>query len=384
VIDEEPGEGGEYVATRTWFDQDDLSVPTYRVVAPDGSYDPDAVPDLDPEGFRDIDRWMRFERVFDERRVSLQRRGQLGAFASGRGQEASIVGSGYALEDDDWLLGMGREATALFVQGVDLRDLILFWRGIEDAGRRLAEQNCMIAISIGSHLPLVTGIAWGMALSDSDAVAAAYFGDGATSTGASHEAINFAGVLEAPAVFFCQNNQYAISTPFEKQTRARSVAQRAIGYGIDGIRVDGNDVLAIYDAVSRARIRAQEGDPVLVESLTYRMDAHTTSDDPTRYRSEAETEAWGKRDPLDRYREFLRSEGLWEGIDDESLEREVNEEFDAAFEAADAFEERPVEEIFEHLYEKLPPSLRRQLESFEAFLEAHPEAMEYIERRPKG
>jgi pyruvate dehydrogenase E1 component alpha subunit len=384
VTDEASGEDVAYAATGAWIDQGDLPVETYRIVAPDGSYDPDAVPDLDADALRDLYRWMRLERAFDERMVNLQRRGELGTFASGRGQEASIVGSGYALDGDDWLLGMGREAAAMLLQGVPIRDLILFWRGIEDAGRRLAEQNCMIAISIGSHLPLVSGVAWGMSLSDSDAVAAAYFGDGATSTGASHEAINLAGVLGVPALFFCQNNQYAISTPFEKQTRARSVAQRAVGYGIDGVRVDGNDALAVYDAVSRARERARAGTPVLVESLTYRMDAHTTSDDPTRYRSEAETEAWAERDPLDRYRAFLRSEGLWDGIDEGALERELNEEFDAALEAADAFEERPVEEIFEHLYEELPPSLRRELEAFEAFLEAHPEATEYIERRPKG
>jgi pyruvate dehydrogenase E1 component alpha subunit len=384
VTDEASGEDVAYAATGAWIDQGDLPVETYRIVAPDGSYDPDAVPDLDADALRDLYRWMRLERAFDERMVNLQRRGELGTFASGRGQEASIVGSGYALDGDDWLLGMGREAAAMLLQGVSIRDLILFWRGIEDAGRRLAELNCMIAISIGSHLPLVSGVAWGMSLSDSDAVAAAYFGDGATSTGASHEAINLAGVLGVPALFFCQNNQYAISTPFEKQTRARSVAQRAVGYGIDGVRVDGNDALAVYDAVSRARERARAGTPVLVESLTYRMDAHTTSDDPTRYRSEAETEAWAERDPLDRYRAFLRSEGLWDGIDEGALERELNEEFDAALEAADAFEERPVEEIFEHLYEELPPPLRRELEAFEAFLEAHPEATEYIERRPKG
>jgi pyruvate dehydrogenase E1 component alpha subunit len=384
VTDEASGEDVAYAATGAWIDQGDFPVETYRIVAPDGSYDPDAVPDLDADALRDLYRWMRLERAFDERMVNLQRRGELGTFASGRGQEASIVGSGYALDGDDWLLGMGREAAAMLLQGVPIRDLILFWRGIEDAGRRLAEQNCMIAISIGSHLPLVSGVAWGMSLSDSDAVAAAYFGDGATSTGASHEAINLAGVLGVPALFFCQNNQYAISTPFEKQTRARSVAQRAVGYGIDGVRVDGNDALAVYDAVSRARERARAGTPVLVESLTYRMDAHTTSDDPTRYRSEAETEAWAERDPLDRYRAFLRSEGLWDGIDEGALERELNEEFDAALEAADAFEERPVEEIFEHLYEELPPPLRRELEAFEAFLEAHPEATEYIERRPKG
>ncbi|MCO8243760.1 MULTISPECIES: thiamine pyrophosphate-dependent dehydrogenase E1 component subunit alpha [unclassified Haladaptatus] len=364
--------------------QEDLDVGRFRILAPDGSYDSDEVPSLDDEAFCDLYRWMLVERTFDERMVKLQRRGQVGTFGSGRGQEASIIGSGYALERDDWLLGMGREAGAMLLQGLPMRDLILFWRGVADANRELAKHDQMIAISIGGHLPVVTGAAWGMKLSDSDSVVAAYFGDGASSTGAVHEAVNFAGVLDAPAVFFCQNNQYAISTPFEKQTNARSLAQRAVGYGIDGIRVDGNDVLAVYEAVSEARDAARNGNPTLVESVTYRLDAHTTSDDPSRYRDQSEVDQWEERDPLTRYESFLRSEGLWGDIDREALVDDIDDEFDAALAAADEYEERSVREMFEYLYAELPPSLRRQLAEFEAFLEARPDADDHIEQRPKG
>ncbi|MFC6723860.1 thiamine pyrophosphate-dependent enzyme [Halobium palmae] len=367
-----------------YYSQDDLPLDSYQVVAPDGSYDADAVPELDGEGLTDLYRWMVLERTFDERMVKLQRRGEVGTYGSGRGQEASIVGSGYALGDDDWLLGMGREAAAMFLQGLPLRDLILFWRGVPDAGKLLAQHDLMIAISIGSHLPLVSGVAWGMELSESDAVAAAYFGDGASSTGAVHEGINFASALDLPAVFFCQNNQYAISTSFEKQTGARTLAQRAIGYGIEGIRVDGNDVLAVYDAMQAARRLASEGKPVLVESVTYRRDAHTTSDDPTRYREEEEVAEWEERDPLDRYEAFLRSEGLWDDVDADAIEEEVNEEFDAALDAADDYPEDEVETVFEDLYAELPPYLARQLDEFRTFLDEHPEAYDHIERRPKG
>lgn len=366
-----------------YYSQTDLPLDSFRIVEPDGSYDPEAVPDLDADGLRDLYRWMLLERTFDERMVRLQRRGEIGTFGSGRGQEASIIGSGYALENGDWLFGMGREAGAMFLQGLPIRDLILFWRGIEDANRALAEHNMMIAISIGSHLPLIAGIGWGMSLSGANTVATAYFGDGATSTGAVHEAINFAGVLDVPAVFFCQNNQYAISTSFEQQTNARSVAQRAIGYGIDGVRVDGNDVLAVYDAVATARELALSGRPVLVESVTYRRDAHTTSDDPTRYRSGEEVERWRERDPLDRYERFLRSEGLWDDIDPEGIRAHVNDEFEAALEAANEHPKRDVEEIFAYLYDELPPYLRRQLEEFRTFLDEHPEAYDYIEQRTK-
>ena len=367
-----------------WLAQDDLAVETYRILAPDGSYDPEAVPDLDDDALVGLYRWMRFEQRYAERLVSLQRRGEMGTVASGRGQEASIVGSGSALASDDWLLGMGREATAMLIKGAELEDLILFWRGIEDASARLAEDRCMIAIAIGSHLPMTTGIAWGVSLADDDAVVAAYFGDGATSTGAVHEGINLAGVLDVPAVFFCQNNQWAISTPFERQTAASTLAQRALGYGIEGIRVDGNDVLAVYEAMRQARERAAAGRPVFVESLTYRLDAHTTSDDPSRYREEAEVEAWRERDPIARYEAFLEAEGLWEAIDEEALLADIDATFDEAVAAADAFPERGLEEVFEHLYAELPPTLRRQLDDLETLLAERPDLVEAIELRPKG
>lgn len=376
------GDGGQ---TRSpWLDQDDLAVETYQLLGPDGGYDPDSIPDLSESAFLDLYRWMRTERRLAERLVSLQRRGQLGTVASGRGQEASIVGSGYALTEDDWLLGMGRETAAHLMQGVSIEDIVLFWRGIEDAAGRLAANQCMIAISIGNHLPMVTGLAWGLDLLDREAVVAGYFGDGATSTGAFHEAVNFAGVLDVPVVFYCQNNQWAISTPFEKQTGANTLAQRAIGYGIDGIRVDGNDVLAVYQAMVEARERARAGQPVLVESVTYRRDAHTTSDDPSRYRDEAEVERWAERDPIDRYEAFLEAEGLWAQVDEEAIIESIDAEIDDAVAAADAFEPREAVELFEYVYEELPPTLERQRDELVGLLEERPELTEFIEQRPKG
>jgi len=364
------------------FTQDDLDVGLHQVVGPEGSYDPADVPDLDAEGFRDIYRWMLTERTFSQRMTKLQRRGQLGTFASSRGQEGSIVGAGYAIDSDDWLM-VGRGWTALFMQGVSMSDLILYWRGIEDASKRFAENRCMVAISIGSHLPLINGLAWGMYLDDAETVATAFFGDGATSTGAAHEAINFAGAMGMPALLFCQNNQYAISLPFEKQTRAKSIAQRALGYGIDGVRVDGMDPLAVYDAVSWAREKVLGGEPVLVESVTYRWDAHTTSDDPSRYRSDAEVEEWKEKDPIERYRAFLEAEGLWSGVDHDGIVEEIDAEFDAALEAADAFEQRGAEELFAYVHDELPPYLADQLDAFEQFLEERPDAYDYIDQRPK-
>ena len=364
--------------------QGDLEIETYQVIRPDGTFDSDRVPDLDDEALRDLYRWMLLQRVYDNRATKLQRRGKLGTVASGRGQEAAIIGSGFGLADQDWIFPYGREAGTLLMHGLSMRDLLLYWRGIEDASTMDDANIFGLAISIGSHIPLATGKAWGMQLADEDAIAFANLGDGATSTGAFHEGMNFAGVLDVPAVFFCQNNQYAISLPFDGQTNAETIAQKALAYGLDGIRVDGNDVLAVYNAVSKARERALEGNPVLVEAVTYRRGAHTTSDDPTRYRSDEEVEKWGEQDPLERYQAFLEETGRWDAIDEAAIREEVEAEFSEAVDAADAFEERGVEEIFAHLYEETPPELEHQLEEFQELLEERPEMYDHIERRPKG
>ena len=361
-----------------------IDVETYQVVAPDGSVAEGEVPDFTDEQFRDLYRWMLLQRTFDDRATKLQRRGQLGTYASGRGQEASIVASAFALTDRDWIFPSGREAGALLLHGLSMRDLLLYWRGVEDASRMEGANIFGVAIAIGSHVPLVTGKAWGMALDGDDSVSVGYFGDGATSTGAFHEGLNLAGVLSVPAVFYCQNNQYAISLPFEEQTAAETVAQKALAYGVDGIRVDGNDALAVYNAVATARTRAREGRPTLVESVTYRRAAHTTSDDPSRYRTEEEVDDWAERDPLERYRGFLADRGLLDDVDEDAVAAEVNELFDEAVAAADDYPHRELDELFVHLYEELTPELSRQLTTYRNFLESHPEMDEYIHQRERG
>jgi pyruvate dehydrogenase E1 component alpha subunit len=382
--DPRPASARPISADAETISEDDLQIETYRVLEPDGTYDTDRLPDLEDDTCQELYRWMVLQRVFDSRATKLQRRGKLGTYASGRGQEASIIGSAFALADRDRIFPYGREAGTLLLHGLSMRDLLLYWRGIEDASRMDGVNSFGVAISIGSHIPVVTGTAWGMQLDGADSIAFANLGDGATSTGAFHEGINFAGVIDAPAVFFTQNNQYAISLPFDDQTAADTVAQKAVGYGIDGIRVDGNDVLAVYDAVTTARQNALDGNPTLVEAVTYRRGAHTTSDDPTRYRDRSEVEEWEEQDPLERYREFLRSEGLFEGIDEEAVREDIDEMFDEAVAAADEFEERDVADMFEYLHEEMPPELQRQLREYEELLEERPDMYEYIEQRPKG
>ncbi len=382
MSEESVGEGSASMAD-CLFRQADETPARLRFLDPDGSYDETAVPDLNLDTHHRLYRWMVMQQVVDERMVKLQRRGEMGTYASGRGQEASIVGFAAALADDDWLYPYGREAAAMLIKGMPLRDLLLYWRGVEDANRFPGANILPIAIAIGTHVPVAVGKAWGLKLDDEDAVMGAMFGEGHPSTGEVQAGLNFAGVLDVPAVFYCQNNLYSISCPFEDQTAAKSVAQKALAWGLDGIRVDGNDVLAVYEATRRARERALDGTPVILEAVTYRLEAHTTNDDPSRYRREREVEWWEKRDPMARYRSYLEAEGIWEAIDEEAIREECNEAFDEAKAAADAFDPGGLDEIFKWVYEETPPAVQRQLEEFEAFLEKRPDAYDHIEERPK-
>ena len=358
--------------------------PRYQIVNEDGDHDPTRVPDLTDKKLIDLYQWMILQQIVDDRMVKLQRRGEMGTYASGRGEEAAIVGAAYALEDQDWLFPYGREGAAQLLHGMSLRDLLLYWRGVMDANKQAGNNVFPPAIAIGTHVPVGVGYAWGMRLGDDDTVAALFHGDGHPSTGEYQSGINFASVVDAPALLYCKNNGYSISTPFEKQTGAKTVAQKAIAWGLDGIRVDGNDVLAVYDAVRSAREHAANGNPTIVEAVTYRLDAHTTNDDPSLYRDQTEVDWWEDREPIGRYKSFLQQRGVWDDIDPHAVREEMNEKFDEAKEAADAYESGGVDELFTHLYNEVPPKLKRQLDEFEAFLEARPDAYDFIEHRPKG
>ncbi|MFB6354125.1 MAG: thiamine pyrophosphate-dependent enzyme [Halobacteriales archaeon] len=356
----------------------------YRILDPDGSYDRDDLPGFSVEEHRDIYYWMLLQKVYDERMVKLQRRGEMGTVATARGQEASTVGVSFGLEDRDWLFPYGRESAAMMRHGVAMRDIMLYWLGVMEANRFTGSNTLPFAIAVGTHLPVGVGYAWGLRLDGEDAIAAMMLGDGQPSTGEAQTAMNFAGVVDAPAVFFCLNNQYAISVPFSKQTAANSVAQKALAWGLDGIRVDGNDVLAVVDAMRRARARALDGTPVLLEAVTYRIEAHTTNDDPSRYRDDAEVDWWRERDPFDRYRAFLEAEGYWSEIDEDAMRADIEDRFDEAREQVQAYESGGLEELFAHVYDEMTPALRDQLEALESFLGARPDAYDYIEERPKG
>ena len=272
--------------------------------------------DLDPDRYTELYGTMVIARRIDQEAIALQRQGQLGVYASLLGQEAAQVGSASALEDRDWIFPAYREGAAVLVRGVDPGKVLHQYRGTWFFDHDPYERNMGLwTTPIGTQTLHAAGFAMGAKFDQKDLVVLTYFGDGATSEGDPHEAMNFAAVYGAPCIFFVQNNQYAISTPLAKQTSAPTIAHKGVGYGMPGVRVDGNDVLATYAVTRWAVERARRGEgPCLVEAVTFRMEAHTTSDDSARYRTDEEVERWRQRDPIERFRTFLLSTGH---LDDE-------------------------------------------------------------------
>ncbi|MEU6974707.1 MULTISPECIES: pyruvate dehydrogenase (acetyl-transferring) E1 component subunit alpha [unclassified Streptomyces] len=279
--------------------------------------------DLNSEELRGLYRDMVLSRRFDAEATALQRQGELGLWASLLGQEAAQIGSGRALRDDDYVFPTYREHAVAWCRGVDPTNLLGMFRGVNHGGWDPNSNNFhLYTIVLGSQTLHATGYAMGVAKDGADSAVIAYFGDGASSQGDVNEAFVFAAVYNAPVVFFCQNNQWAISEPIEKQTRV-PLYQRARGFGFPGVRVDGNDVLACLAVTRSALERARRGEgPTLIEAYTYRMAAHTTSDDPTRYRRDAEREEWEAKDPILRLKTYLENEGHADAAFFEELEAE--------------------------------------------------------------
>jgi pyruvate dehydrogenase E1 component alpha subunit len=304
----------------------------------------------------------------DQRSLSLQRQGRMGTYPPVSGQEAAQVGSAYALGKDDWVFPSFRETGVLYLKGVPLKNIFLYWMGSEEGQKVPPDvQVFPVAVPVGTHPLHAVGAGWAAKLQGEKTCTIAYFGDGATSEGDFHEAMNFAGVFKTPTVFVCYDNQYAISVPRSRQTAAATIAQKAIAYGFPGVLVDGNDVLAVYAAVSEAVGRARAGGgPTLIEAYTYRLADHTTSDDATKYRDGGEVAAWEKKDPIERFRSFLESKGVW----DEAFEQNVRESAAAAVEKAvaeaEAMPPASLEDLFAFTYASMPPGLREQFDEARA------------------
>src|SRR5213593_2349565 len=327
----------------------------------DGNLDAALEPKLSPGELRSLHRAMVLARRFDERMVRLQRQGRIGTFAPIKGQEASQLGSVITLRATDWMVPSFRETAAMIWRGWPIEKILLFFAGYVEGGRPAPDQRDLpITIPVATQLPHAVGLAYAAQYRGDDAVVMAYFGDGATSEGDFHEALNFAGVWHVPVVFVCQNNQWAISVPLKKQTHSKTIAQKALGYGLPGIQVDGNDVLAVYAASREAVARARAGEgPTLIECVTYRLGVHTTADDPTKYRTAEEVAEWERKDPLTRFAAYLKKKRLLE----DGLEAQVDEEIAAAIARFEATAPADPLVMFDHVYAELPPELKAQRET---------------------
>jgi 2-oxoisovalerate dehydrogenase E1 component alpha subunit len=316
----------------------------------------------DPAFLIELYRDMVRLRAFDAKAVALQRTGRLGTYASSLGQEAVAVGVGTAMTAEDVLLPSFREQGAQFCHGVTMVEILRYWggdeRGSDYAGPR---DDFPICVPVGTHAPHAAGVALAFKLRRQPRVAVCILGDGATSKGDVYEAMNLAGVWRLPAVFVVNNNGWAISVPREKQTACETLAQKAIAAGFAGCQVDGNDVVAVVDGARTAIERARAGEgPFLLEALTYRLGDHTTVDDASRYREDAEVSARWKEEPILRLRQHLLETGRWTKADEDRLLAAVSREVEAAAEAYLATPARPPEAIFDHLYAALPRQLVEQ------------------------
>lgn len=329
------------------------------------------IPDgLDDDRLRAMMRLMLLGRRIDHKAISLQRRGKLGTYAPLSGQEAASVGSSFALEPGvDHLVPQYREQLAMLHWGLPLGTYLLQRYG-HPRGAELPDHGTLYPqqVALAAHLPHAVGLAWGLKLREDPGVVICHFGDGASSEGDAHEAMNLAGVQQIPVIFVCQNNGWAISVPLERQTRG-VIAARATGVGIAGERVDGNDVLAMYAATTRARQRARDGDgATLVEAVTYRLGAHTTADDPTKYVDAAELEEARTRDPLLRFRAWLTGEGLWDDPREEEVVSELDDVIEQATRDFDAAGPVDPDAMFDHVFAELPARLAAQRADYDTMV----------------
>lgn len=348
------------------------SFPIFQLVNEDGQFIDDLFKteitvDLAREFYHHLVRI----RTFDRKAVALQRQGRLGTYAPFEGQEASQVGSALALEKDDWVFPTYRDHGATLTFGADMVRTLLYWNGrVEGCIPPHGKNIFPPAVPIATQIPHAAGAAMAEKWKGTENIALCYFGDGATSEGDFHEGVNMTSVFKAPVVFFNQNNGYAISVPVEKQMNSETIAQKSVAYGIPGERVDGNDVFAVYFTVKKAIERARKGEgPTLIEAVTWRFGAHTTADDPTKYRDqEASEQSRKRRDPILRLERFMRNNHFWDNEWAEKVSREVEAEIEAAVIEMENFPKARVEDLFDHVFAEPTWTIAEQKEAYLDFI----------------
>ena len=339
-----------------------------QILDEDGNYDAKLAPPGAPGVLTDeqavflLDQMIQCRRL-DEIAFTLQRSGRMYTYPQNKGQEAAALGSGFAMrKGTDWLVPCYRENAALFLHGMPMHLIFMHWMGDERGNAIPKGINITpIAIPIGTQMLHATGMAWAFKQRKEDKVAITYFGDGATSEGDFHEAMNFATTFNLPIIFFCQNNQWAISVPREQQMNSETVAQKGLAYGATCVHVDGNDIYAVYKATFEARERARNGGGVtLIEAETYRLGDHTTADDARRYRDDQELESWKAKDPMIRLRKFLTAKGLWTDAKQQAAEDAAKILVADVVKFSENIEKPSTDDMFNFLYETIPEGLRLQ------------------------
>jgi pyruvate dehydrogenase E1 component alpha subunit len=333
------------------------------ILSPDGEViNEEEMPRLSDDQLKELMRRMVFTRTWDERAVNLGRQGRLGFYAPVSGQEASMVGSEFALVKEDFVCPGYRDMPQIVWHGLPLYQAFLYSRGHQHGGQIPEGVNVLMPqIIIGAQILHATGIAMGFKKRGQKNVAITYTGDGGSSEGDFYEGLNFAGAFKLPAIYMVQNNGYAITTPFSKQTAALSIAHKAIAAGIKGVQVDGMDVLAVYKAVHDAAERGRNGEgATLIEALTYRYRPHSMADDPTKYRTKDEEAEWELKDPLARFGKFLANKGLWSDEDTARVKEEAKAEVAEQIKKAEAAEKMTVASLIDSMFETTPAYLEAQ------------------------
>jgi pyruvate dehydrogenase E1 component alpha subunit len=349
-----------------------LKKETFRVMDDNGKIiDKTHLPQIKNDALVKAYKDMLFARTADLMILSYQRQGRIYTYPPNYGQEAIAGATGALIKKEDWLVPAFREMGAMLAKGVTLKELFLYFMGNEEGSNFKNAQNVLpISVPIASQLVHAAGIGYSIKINKEDKVVYAFVGDGGTSEGDFHEAVNFAGVWKVPVIFIIQNNQYGISTPVKIQTASESLAVKAVAYGVKGVQVDGNDFFAMYKTLEESIEICKKGEgPVLIEAVTYRKGAHTTSDDPTKYRTKEEEELWDKKDPLKRLKNYLIEKKLWSESEEEQIIPQYKEAIDRQFIEAENFGEYKTEDVFVHHYQEMPDDLKEQMQNYKTFLQ---------------
>ncbi|WP_448555810.1 thiamine pyrophosphate-dependent dehydrogenase E1 component subunit alpha [Thalassotalea montiporae] len=384
---------GAEVHSPAFIDGHSVAIPILKILKEDGSLYPSAdLPELDQAKAEKVYRAFAFHRVLDERMIAAQRQGRISFYMTALGEEATTVGGAAALEPQDMIMAQYREQGCLIYRGFSLEDFMnQMFSNEKDLGKGRQmpihygsnELNYMtISSPLGTQIPQAAGYAYGQKLQGKDAVTLCMFGEGAASEGDFHAGLNMAAVHQAPVIFFCRNNGYAISTPSDEQYVGNGIASRGVGYGMKTIRIDGNDVLAVMKAMQLARSYALEHQaPVLIEAMSYRLGAHSTSDDPSGYRSKEEEAKWQAHDPIARFKTWLINQNWWDEARDKALYESLREEILAAVKVAEKVAKPPVEDLVTDVYDQVPKHLEKQLTDLKEHINKYPEAYPFTAGR---